>query len=125
MAVSPEYRAFMEDLVAPLGHVETRRMFGGMGVFYRGLMFILVSGRDEAVYFKVDDDSRADYEAEGCDPFTYLRGGEPRSLGSYYRVPDHVLDDPDTALAWARRAAEAALNLEAAKARKGGRRRPR
>ena len=42
MPVTPEYRDFVEDMVEPLGHVTTRRMFGGLGVFYRGLMFALI-----------------------------------------------------------------------------------
>lgn len=113
MAVSPEYRAFIEDLVAPLGHVSTRRMFGGLGVFYRGLMFALIA-RD-VLHFKVDDENRPDYEAEGMEPFSYMRQGKKRGLNSYWTVPVDVLDNEDEFLTWARKAAEAALRADAAK----------
>ena len=113
MAVSPEYRAYIEDLVTPLGYVSSRRMFGGLGVFYRGLMFALIA-RD-VLHFKVDDENRPDYEAAGMEPFSYLRQGKKRGLNSYWTVPVDVLDNEDEFLTWARAAADAALRAEAAK----------
>ena len=119
MAVTPEYRAYIEDLVAPLGHVSTRRMFGGLGVFYRGLMFALIA-RD-VLHFKVDDVNRPDYEAAGMEVFSYLRQGRKRGLNSYWQVPVDVLDNEDEFLTWARAAADAALRADAAKG--GGKKR--
>ena len=113
MAVSAEYRAYIEDLVAPLGHITSRRMFGGLGVFYRGLMFALIL-RDE-LHFKVDDINRPDYEAEGMAPFSYERKGKRATLGSYWTVPVDVLDNEDELLIWAGAASEAALRADAAK----------
>lgn len=74
MAVSPEYRAYIKDLVEPLGHVTSRRMFGGLGVFYRGLMFALIV--NDVLHFKVDDENRPGYEAAGMEAFSYLRQGK-------------------------------------------------
>ncbi|MBT4043963.1 MAG: TfoX/Sxy family protein [Rhodospirillaceae bacterium] len=119
MAVTPEYRAYIEDLVAPLGHVTTRRMFGGLGVFYRGLMFALIA-RD-VLHFKVDELNRPDYEAAGMDVFSYQRNGKTRGLKSYWTVPVDVLDNEDEFLVWARGAADAALRAEAAKGGKNAR----
>lgn len=113
MAISPEFRDHVLDLLAPLGQVEARRMFGGVGFFRHGLMFALIA-RDE-LYFKVDAESRPDFEAAGSGPFSYLRGGVERALGSYWRVPDEAMDDPEECLHWARRAVEAALAAERAK----------
>ena len=93
MPVTPEYRAYIEDLVEPLGHVTSRRMFGGLGVFYRGLMFALIV--NDVLHFKVDDENRPDYEAEGMAPFSYLRKGKKRGLNSYWTVPVDVLDNED------------------------------
>jgi len=122
MAVSPEYRAFIEDRLSPLGEVTTRRMFSGLGVFYRGVMFALVA-RDQ-VFLKVDDTSRGDFEAAGSDPFGYDRNGKPFALKSYYAVPDAVLEDDDDLLSWARRAVDAALQADAQKSKKKRRRKP-
>ena len=44
------YRAFLEEMLAPLGGVAIRRMFGGLGLFRDRLMFGLVV-RD-VLYFK-------------------------------------------------------------------------
>lgn len=119
MAVTPEYRAYIEDLVAPLGHVGTRRMFGGLGVFYRGLMFALIA--NDVLHFKVDERNRPDYEAAGMEPFSYQRKGKRATLGSYWQVPVDVLDAEDEFLIWARGAADAALRADAAKRTKKSR----
>ncbi len=57
MASNPEFIAFVTDQLAPLGHVTTRRMFSGAGVYCDGVIFALIL-RD-VVYFKVDDGNRA------------------------------------------------------------------
>ena len=123
MPVTPEYRAYIEDLVEPLGHVTSRRMFGGLGVFYRGLMFALIV--NDVLHFKVDDENRPDYEADGMESFSYLRKGQKRGLNSYWTVPVDVLDNEDEFLVWSRKAADAALRADAAKPqnKKGGKRR--
>jgi DNA transformation protein len=121
MPTSPEFRAHVFNLLEPLGHVEAKRMFGGVGFFYRGLMFALIAG--DVLHLRIDEASRGAYEAAGSGPFTYKRAGVDRAIGSYWRVPDEVLEDEASFVAWARRAAEAALAAERAKA--GKVRRPR
>ena len=116
MAYSKEYRAYVEELLQPVGKVTTRGMFGGVGIFYRGLMFALIS--DDELYFKVDDRNRGDYEAMAAGPFTYEAKGGKRAVMSYYRVPDEIADNEDDVLDWARRSVDAALRAESAKAPK-------
>lgn len=113
MAVTSEYRDFLADLLAPLGHVEVKRMFSGAGLFYRGLMFALVM--EDAVYFKVDDDNLPGFEAAGMTAFGYDRKAGRRHLKSYYRVPDEVIENEDDALEWARAAVDVALRADARK----------
>ena len=36
MPISPEYREFVAELLAPLGPIGIRNMFGGAGVYYGG-----------------------------------------------------------------------------------------
>src|SRR5262245_11711087 len=98
--LDPAMKALIEELLAPLGPVMVKRMFGGGGVFLDGLMFGLVT--DGALYLKVDDRNRPAFEAEGLEPFTYARMGGRAMLTSYWRTPDRLLDEPDEALAWAR-----------------------
>lgn len=99
-------KQLIEELLAPLGPIVVRRMFGGAGVFLDGLMFGLLT--DEALYLKVDDRNRPAFEAEGLEPFTYERSGERATLSSYWRAPDRLFDEPDEAMAWARAAHAAA-----------------
>jgi len=116
MPYSPEFRDHVLDLMAPLAHVEAKRMFGGLGFFYRDVMFALASA--DVLYFKVDEAGRPPFEAAGSGPFTYRRSGGARALNSYWRVPDEVMDDAEAFLRWARRAVEAGLAAAQAKAAK-------
>ena len=76
-------------------------MFGGHGLFRQGLMFGLVSR--VTPYFQADSSPVPEYEAAGCGPFLYHRGGKVVALG-YWQVPAAVLDEPEALCAWARRA---------------------
>ena len=101
---------FIRDLFAQFGPITVRRMFSGAGIFCDGMMFGLIV-RD-VIYLKADDISVADFEREGCAPFTYTRGkssGRPRQHAlPYWRLPERLYDDPDELADWARRAFAAA-----------------
>jgi DNA transformation protein and related proteins len=105
VATSPEFLAFVKDQLAPLGHVTTRRMFSGAGVYCDGVIFALIL-RD-ALYFKVDDGNRSTYVAEGLEPFSYEAKGRTVQVGAYWRVPERLFDDPDEMVEWARAAVAA------------------
>jgi DNA transformation protein and related proteins len=96
---------FIRDLFAPFGPVTVRRMFSGAGIFADGLMFGLII-RD-VIYLKADDSNAADFEREGCGPFTYTRGrksGRPSQHAlPYWRLPERLYDDPEELSLWAKR----------------------
>lgn len=94
------------DLYDGFEGVSARRMFGGTGLFRQGLMFGLV--HDDTLYFKVDEENRADYETRGLPPFRYERKGKTIALG-YRRAPEEALEDEAVLAEWSRRAWEAAL----------------
>jgi DNA transformation protein len=96
-------------------------MFGGAGVFADGIMFALVS--DDTLYFKVDETTRADFEAEGMGAFTYATKDGRNTLVSYWRAPERLFDEPDEMLAWARKALTIARSADARKAAKTSKRR--
>lgn len=106
MAVSAEFRDFISEQLEAFGPVDIRRMFGGAGVFRAGLMFGLIT--DDALYFKVDDGNKADYEAAGTGPFVYEKKGREMSL-AYWRVPEGLLDEADELAEWAHKAFNAAI----------------
>jgi DNA transformation protein and related proteins len=109
------------DLFAGLGPgVVARRMFGGLGFYAGGLFFGIGDPEDGRLYLKVDDLTRAAFEAAGGTAFVY-RGprGEEMSM-SYLSPPDGALDDAEEMLTWARLAVEAARRAAAAKAARRG-----
>jgi DNA transformation protein len=106
MAVSSSLTELLKELLAPLGQVSVRRMFGGAGVYCDGLVFGLIAG--DTLHFKADDGNRAAYEAEGMEPFTYQARGKTVQIGAYWRVPERLFDDPEEMVEWARAALSAA-----------------
>jgi len=102
MAVSNSYKELIADLLAPVGVIAIRRMFGGAGVTAGGVTFAILA--DDTLYFKVDDTTRAKYEAEQMAPFTYTSKSGTHALSSYWRCPDRLFDELDEMHTWAREA---------------------
>jgi DNA transformation protein and related proteins len=76
---------------------------------------------DDTLYVRVDDHNRAVFkEAESAAPLNYEKQGRTIDL-AFWRVPEHLLDEPDELVAWARAALAAAHRVAA----KCGRKAPR
>lgn len=120
MPVTPEYAAFIADMLESWSPVSIRRMFGGAGVHRDGLMFALIV--DDTLYFKADDETRPRFIAAGAPPFSYAARGRTATL-SYYRCPELAIDDPQRLVEWAEAAFAAAVRAGAGKPRGGARRR--
>jgi DNA transformation protein len=109
MVASDSFAEFLREQLAPLGRLTMRRMFGKTGVFCNGLMFAMVS--NDTLYVRVDDQSRAVFrEAESVPPLNYEKQGRTIDL-AFWRVPEHLLDEPDELVAWARAALAAARRV--------------
>jgi DNA transformation protein len=91
MPLDRAYVDYVIDLLAPLGGVTGRAMFGGYGIFHEGDMFALISS-SSALYFKADDSNRAAYEEAGSEQFMSM---------PYFEVPVDVLEDSDALRRWA------------------------
>jgi DNA transformation protein len=98
------------ERLAPLGQIRPKAMFGGFGVYCDGLFFAIVI--DDQIFLKVDTTSRPEFEAAGCEPFTYVMRGKRQSM-SYYTLPEEAVEDDLAFLGWARRGLEAALRARA------------
>jgi DNA transformation protein len=99
LRVSGAFKDFVLDQLGELGDLAARAMFGGVGLYFRGVFFGIIA-RD-ALYLKVDDENRADYEAAGMKPFKPYSGRSQTM--KYYEVPLVVLESPMELAAWARR----------------------
>ena len=113
MAVSAAFRAHVTDLFATFGEVKIKLMFGGAGVYYRDQMFALLAG--ERIYLKVNEETRAAFEAERCKPFVFESKDGETIMTSYVEVPPRLLDDTDELARWAQHAYEAAIKGRAKK----------
>lgn len=112
MSLSPGFTDYALELLAGVGRVEARRMFGGAGVFRDGVMFALLD--DDVIYVRVDDPLQADLQAQGSVPWVYSMkaDGVVRDMG-YWRLPETAADDPDEATAIAKRSYAAAIKRKA------------
>ncbi|HEY6512615.1 MAG TPA: TfoX/Sxy family protein [Burkholderiaceae bacterium] len=108
------------ELLAPLGAVHARRMFGGYGLYVDEVFVALIA--DERLYMKADDVSRAAFERAGCEPFAYSRRDRSAVTLGYWAAPEQALDSAHAMQPWARLSLAAALR---AKARKPASRAPR
>lgn len=100
LRVSDTFRHFVLDQFEELGDVAPRAMFGGVGLYHRGVFFGIIAG--DVLYLKVDDTTRPDYVRAGMAPFMPYpeRGGTMQ----YYAVPVDVLESPEQLARWAKRA---------------------
>jgi DNA transformation protein and related proteins len=114
----PKPSPFVEHVAETMrlfGPVDTRRMFGGWGIYHQGVFFALVA--DDVVYLKTDEQNRAEFDARGLEPFAFEKKGE--RIETHYRAaPEEALEDPAEMVRWARLAYAAALRAASAKARK-------
>jgi DNA transformation protein len=118
VSVTPGFVDHALDLLAGAGPVQARRMFGGYGVYARGVMFGLLD--DDELYLKTDEVSLPRFVAAGCRNWAYTGNPGPTS---YWRPPDEAHEEAEAMAPWARLGLEAALRLQAAKAAKATRKR--
>ena len=100
------FLAHLDELLEPLGKISTKIMFGGHGVYCNGVIIGIVI--DQALYLKVDDQTRAFFSDAGCAPFVYKMKAKTVAM-SYWSVPDDAMESSEQMLPWAKRAHAAAL----------------
>ncbi|MGB3610138.1 MAG: TfoX/Sxy family protein [Cellvibrio sp.] len=103
MAVSTHYVARAIECMARVAPVSYRRIFHGVGVYHRSVLFALIV--NDRLYFRVDEHSRALYEQQGLRPFQ--PAAAERAESAFYEVPESILEQPSVLLQWMRTAVEA------------------
>ncbi len=99
-------RDFLIDLFSDFGPVTIRRMFSGFGISADGTNFALALRG--GLYFRADEHSIPQFEAEGSKPFQYQTRARTVTVGSYWQLPERLYDDPEALTDWARTALAAA-----------------
>ena len=97
MAESNTFMSKIFKLLAPLGEVTSKRMFGGYGVFLEGNMFALVTKNDE-LFLKADDANKTAF---------LERGSKTHGRMPYYAAPTESLNSWTEMETWARGAVAA------------------
>jgi len=99
-------RDFLTDLFADFGPVTIRKMFSGFGISADGTNFALALR--SGLYFRADEQSIPQFEAEGSKPFSYQTRAKTVTVNSYWELPARLFDDSEELSAWAKTALAAA-----------------
>ena len=106
MSVGDDFLEYVRELLAELGPLRAKRMFGAVGL-YAGEAFFAVAD-DDVLYLKADAETQPLFEAAGSRVMSYAKkDGTVMDLG-YWSLPDAAADEPEEAVRWARLALEAA-----------------
>ena len=110
-------REFLIDLFAHFGPVTIRPMFSGFGISADGTNFALALR--SGLYFRADQDTIPNFEAEGSKPFQYQTRAKTVTVASYWELPARLFDDSEELAMWARAALAAAQRAASKKRPKG------
>ncbi len=99
-------RDFLIDLFADFGPVTIRKMFSGFGISADGTNVALALRA--GLYFRADDQTIPQFEAEGSKPFQYQTRAKTVTVNSYWQLPARLFDDSEELADWARAALAAA-----------------
>ncbi|WP_412557885.1 TfoX/Sxy family protein [Thalassospira sp. MIT1370] len=110
-SVDNEFVLTFAEILAPLGAIRIKRMFGGFGLYCDGVFFAIVA--DDVAYLKGDEQTRKAYDDMGMAPFV-VPSGRAQTL-SYFEVPGEWIEDGDQLMAFAHMALGAAHRARAIK----------
>lgn len=101
----------IEEMFAGLGPVTIKRMFGGKGVYHRGL--IVAIEHRHGMLLKADTISAPEFEAAGASRWVYEGKAGKAVQMPYWSIPDDAFDDPEIMAHWVWLAYQAALRSPA------------
>jgi len=113
MAVSAEFQDYVLEQLSEVGAIMPRKMFGGVGLYYRKLFFGILFNNN--FYLKVDDSNRDDYEKEGMPAFKPF-DDRPVTM-QYYEVPAEILENKKQLTVWTQKAIAVAAHANKSKKR--------
>lgn len=101
-----EFKSFVVEQLASIPDLACKPMFGGFGFKSRDTFFALIMGN--ALYFAVDEATRAMYETLGSTCFSYTANGRQIKSKRYFEVPGDIIEDRAHLLRFAKSAIVAA-----------------
>jgi len=103
---------WVAEQMAFVGGLRIRAMFGGYGIYQDDCMFALIA--DDRLYFKADATTRAEFEAKGLSPFTYVARGKSMTV-QYFEAPPEVFEEQEAMRISVQKAYGAALKARRAR----------
>lgn len=94
-----EFVQTIKALLNPMGEVEGKQIFGGVGLSVAAKQFAIIRGT--TVFFRVNDTTRPKYQEKGMLPFSYASSKGIVKVKQYYAVPDELLKYPELLVKWA------------------------
>ena len=118
MAISKDFADYCCELLSGVGTPVPKQMFGGWGISVDGVTMAVIAdlgklgGSNQKLYLKVDDVTRAQFEAAGGKRFE-MESKDDKPMGmNYFTTPDETMESPDAMLPWARLALRVALDAK-------------
>ena len=104
MALSSTFANYVLEQLAESGSIESRKMFGGLGIYVDDMFCAIVSSTNR-FYLRVGPNNLKDFTEEGMAQFT----GTGDAGMPYYEVPEHVLEDSSILSEWTLKARDEAI----------------
>jgi DNA transformation protein and related proteins len=102
----PDFASHCADLLGAVGQVQTKRMFGGYGVYVDDVFVAIVTG--DNLYLKTDDQTLQRFTAAGGAQFCFIARGKLQAT-HFWSAPADAMDSPALMQPWGQLALEAAL----------------
>jgi len=104
MAVNEDYLNLVLDQLSLFGEIQTKRKFGGVGLFRNGMMFGKIGG--DTFRLKVDEHNKKEYEEKRNEALCFQK--QKKGM-SYWEVLVEILEDIKVLNQWATKSYEAAV----------------
>jgi DNA transformation protein len=107
MTVDAGFAEYCAELLASVGEVRSKKMFGGYGLYVDDVFVAIIVG--DTLYLKADEQTQSRFMDAGCHRFEYTARGKKKQSMGYWSVPPEAMDSPRLMAPWARLAVEAGL----------------
>lgn len=86
------------DILGAISGITSKAMFGGYGIYKNGKIFAIII--DGELYFKVGENTVADFKKLGSRQFTYKKKDGKKYKMSYWLLPEEIMEDKEKLELW-------------------------
>lgn len=101
---------YYREIFAEFGELTFRKMFGGLAIYYKGIIFAGVF--EEELRLKADKTLGEKWLNEGCQQWIYIHKNTGKITAMpYYSIPEDCLEDPSVMAVRAKQSYQSALKF--------------